>query len=72
MKKWAQLSGLSSGLPFKVDATWTPEQALAVLQLIDDLSDRIWTHYGGAVQNLLREQHAMDGAVDEYGNDVPF
>ena len=45
MRTWHQPSGLSAGLPFTVDATWTPEQALAVWELLDDLRDRIWTHY---------------------------
>lgn len=72
MKPWHQPSGLSSGLAFTVDATWTPEQALAVLELLDDLRDRIWTHYGLAIQNLLREQHLIDEALGDYDQDLPF
>jgi hypothetical protein len=49
MTKWHQPSGLSSGLPFKVDSNWTPEQALAVWELLDDLRDRVGTHYGSAI-----------------------
>lgn|GEM_PF-3772105 len=41
-----QSPGKAGGLPFTVDCTWTPEQALAVWELLDDLRDRIWTHYG--------------------------
>ena len=72
MKPWHQPSGLSRGLPFTVDATWAPEQALAVLELLDDLRDRIWTHYGLAIQNLLREQHPIDEPLDDYDQDLPF
>ena len=32
MKHWHQPSGLCSGLAFMVDASWTTEQALAVLE----------------------------------------
>ena len=32
-------------------------RALAVMELLDDLRDRVWTHYGRVIQNLLREQH---------------
>src|SRR6266446_5369757 len=40
----------STGLPLtislKIPAYWTPEQAFAVVELLDDLRDRIWAHYG--------------------------
>jgi hypothetical protein len=39
IKYWKhQPSGLSSGLSFKVDTTWTPEQALAVWEWLDDFA----------------------------------
>ena len=74
MRRWHQPSGLSAGLPFTVDATWTPEQALAEWELLDDLRDRIWTHYGLVIQNQLREQHVTDAALDDYDydQDLPF
>ena len=56
MKPWHQPSGISIGLPFTVDANWTPEQALAVWDLLDDLRDRVWIYYGLVIQNLMREQ----------------
>lgn len=72
MKPWHQPSGLSAGLPLTVDATWTPEQALAVWELLDDLRDRIWTHYGLVIQDLMREQHVANDALDDYDQDLPF
>lgn len=72
MKTWHQPSGLSGGLPFTVDSSWTPEQALAVWDLLDDLRDRVWTHYGLIIQNLLRERHLIDEALDDYDQDLPF
>jgi hypothetical protein len=38
-----------------IPAIWTPEQALAVLDLLDDLRQAIWTRYGSQVQLLLQE-----------------
>jgi hypothetical protein len=57
-----------------VDSTWTPEQALAVWELLDDLRDRIWTHYGLLIQNQLREQHITNAALDDDDDDqdLPF
>lgn len=72
MKTWDQPSGLSGGLPFTVDSGWTPEQAWAVWDLLDDLRDRVWSHYGLAIQNLLRERHLIDEALDDYDQDLPF
>ena len=72
MKQWNQPSGISSGLPFTVDATWTPEQALAVWELLDDLRDRVGTHYGLVIQNLMREQRITDNPLDVFDQDLPF
>jgi hypothetical protein len=55
-----------------VDSTWTPEQALVVWELLDDLRERVWTHYGWVIQNLMREQHVTNESLDEYDQDLPF
>ena len=72
MKNRHQPSGLSSGLPFKVDANWTPEQALAVWELLDDLRDRVGIHYGLVMQNLMREQRVTYEPLDDLDQDLPF
>jgi hypothetical protein len=72
MKNWHQPSGLSSGLPFKVDANWTPEQALAVWELLDDLRDRVGAHYGAVMQNLMREQRVTLQPLDDFDQDLSF
>ena len=51
-----QPSGLQHGLSFLIDPEWTPEQALAVYELLDDLRERIWNHYLLPIQALLQEQ----------------
>ena len=48
----APLRPITIGIP----DTWTPEQALAVFELLDDLRDRVWTVYGCRMQTLLQEQ----------------
>ena len=72
MSKWHQPSGLSGGLPFTVDDNWTPEQALAVWELLDDLRDRVGTHYALVMQNLMREQLVTHQPLDDFDQDLPF
>lgn len=55
-----------------MDSTWEPEQALAVWELLDDSRERIWTHYGWAIQNLLREERVSAEPFDDYDQDLPF
>jgi len=44
-------------IPFAIPAYWTPEQALAIVELLDDLRQLIWAHYGMQVIDEVREQH---------------
>ena len=41
MKRHHQPSGLQRGLELLIDPHWSPEQAMAVIELLDDLRDRI-------------------------------
>ena len=41
MKLYYQPSGLAHGLDFLIANDWTPAQAFAVVELLDDLRDRI-------------------------------
>ncbi len=43
---------------------WTPETALAVFELINDLRDQIWARYAIAIQDELRRQ-LLPGDTDE-------
>lgn len=56
MKPWQLPSGLQRGIPFIVQEDWSPEQALAVVELLDDLREVIWARYQIPLQSLLREQ----------------
>ena len=56
MKHWQLPSGLQRGIPFIIQEDWSPEQALAVVELLDDLREVIWARYQIPLQSLLREQ----------------
>ncbi len=36
--------------------TWTPDQALAIFELIDELREKIFALYGCQIQDLLQDQ----------------
>lgn len=55
MRRHHQPSGLRDGLDLLIDPHWSPEQALAVIELLDDLRDRIWSHYELALLDKLRD-----------------
>ncbi len=52
----------------EIPATWTPEQALAVFELIDEIRDKVWSRYGDQLQDLLQEQQTS--CAGDHGNDV--
>ena len=41
-------------LPFGIAADWTPEQAFAVVELLDELRELIYTHYLHQIQDQMR------------------
>jgi hypothetical protein len=53
--------GLPVTLPLAIPASWTPEQAQAVIELLDDLRERIWAHYQLQLIDLYREQQGFHG-----------
>ena len=62
------------GLPQAIPAHWTPEQALAVFELLDELRECIWVHYGLHLQQLIRDQrlHAAAEIRNDNLDDPPF
>jgi hypothetical protein len=75
MKPWHLPSGRQRGIPFLLPDDWSPEQAQAVLELLDDLREVIWQHYLIPVQELLADERDTgtsphSGSLDE--NDPPF
>ena len=65
MKNYYQPSGLNTGLEFLIDKNWTPEQALAVFELLDNLRERIFNHYQIPIQELLKEERETTGELEE-------
>lgn len=58
---------------------WSPEQAVAVFAILDELRERVWVHYGLQIQQVLRDErskavpaaHGTD-IDDDDDDDVPF
>lgn len=75
MKPWLLPSGIQRGIPFIIHDNWTPEQALAVIELLDDLRELIWNHYQVPVYELIRQQRCADTMSDSCSTqetDPPF
>ena len=54
---------------------WTPAQALAVFEMLDELRESIWCRYGRQIQQAMRRDRvvmtsAVPANLDE--RDVPF
>ena len=70
MKLYHPPSDIQQGLELLIDPNWSPEQAMAVIELIDDLRDRIWSHYEIVLQQKFREERVTESHVDI--SDPPF
>jgi hypothetical protein len=66
--------GLPLTINFNIPAYWTPEQAFAVFELLDDLRDKIGAHYSVQLFELSREQHlrAQTDRADKKVDDQSF
>jgi hypothetical protein len=65
----------AAGLPITLPTDWSPEQAVAVFEILDELRQRVWDHYGLQIQHVLRDQQcaaAPEAADDIDEADVPF
>lgn len=68
-------SGLQRGIPFLIQEDWSPDQALAVIELLDDLREVIWQRYQVPMQDLLRAQRGVQdesNSVNISDTDPPF
>ena len=64
MKLYHPPSGIIHGLELLIDPNWSPDQAMAVIELIDDLRDRIWTHYEVVLQHKFRDELITEYDID--------
>jgi hypothetical protein len=55
----------------EVPITWTPEQALAVFELLDELREKIWVRYSSQIQALMAEQQQYPEVGDSDDNAIP-
>ena len=55
---------------------WSPEQAAAVFEILDELREHVWARYGLQIQQVLRDERGMAvpaaGDIDIDEGDVPF
>jgi len=51
-----RLSPALNPVRLEIPDHWTPETALAVFELINDLRDQIWSRYPIDIQDALRRQ----------------
>ena len=74
MKPWHLPSGRQRGIPFMLPDDWSPAQALAVVELLDDLRERICARYQTPLHDLLREQCQPRATTDpiQAMTDPPF
>lgn len=61
-------------IPFAIPAYWTPEQALAVVELLEDLRDKVWSHYAAQLYDEYRELYRDHSEDSDPGDpdDLPF
>ncbi len=67
-------SGLHSGIGLLIDKNWTTEQAVAVVELLDDLREVIYRHYQPQLQEFSRQDQSsqFDPCLNPYGEGEPF
>ncbi len=60
-------------IDFKIPIYWTPEQALAVFELIDDLREKILGYYGLCIHDQIAADRQSAGDNHEINEeDLPF
>jgi hypothetical protein len=62
--------GLPLTINFEIPDYWTPEQALTVFELLDDLREKIGSHYSEQLFEISREQHLYAGTDDADADDT--
>jgi hypothetical protein len=67
-------AGLPHAIPLPIPTYWTPEQAIAVFELVDDLRETIWSIYQTKLQDLTRQQRQSPPVdhIDIGDDDLPF
>lgn len=61
--------------PFALPTDWTGEQALAVVELLDELRERIWERYEQRLLDAYRDRYAPAPSTDDaepFNDPLPF
>jgi hypothetical protein len=71
----SRIARLAAGTPNILPTLWSPEQAASVFEILDEMRERVWAHYGQQIQQFLREQQCITAnpptsKIDDA--DVPF
>lgn len=56
MKKAPLKSGLPLSLSLEIPTTWTPQQVVAVFDLLTEIRERIWDQYNVQIQTEIQNQ----------------
>ena len=62
-------------VPIRMPTDWSPDQAVAVFEILDELRERVWAHYGPQIQQVLREQRCTAVSTTTHNideADAPF
>jgi hypothetical protein len=61
-------------VPLQIPTWWTPKQAFAVLEMLDDLRDTIWRCYELQLLTEYRKQlkQAVADCTEQDPGDLPF
>lgn len=67
-------AGLPHAIPLAIPTYWTPEQAIAIFELVDDLRETIWSIYQTNLQDLTRQQRQSPAIepIEIDNDDLPF
>ena len=61
--------------PFNIPDDWSPEQALAIYELLDALKERVWRRYELQLIELIAqidEDDTLQSDLFELNDDIPF
>lgn len=66
--------GLPLTIALEIPAYWTPDEALAVFELVDELHNRIWSIYRNELQDLIchQRQNKLENLFKIDHDDPPF
>ena len=60
---------------FEVPTHWTPAQATAVFEVLEELRELVWQNYGGQIQQVLSRDRAITTSsrpTNLEDGDLPF